>query len=85
MNCFVVPLAILTSAGVIAMDTSDAGVTVRIVEPERAPDVAVIVVEPATADVASPWEPAALLIAAAAVLDEFHVTVVVRFCVVLSE
>jgi hypothetical protein len=44
-----------------------------------APDVALIVVEPAAMDVASPWEPAALLIVAIPVLEEFQVTSVVRF------
>jgi hypothetical protein len=67
------------------MDTSVAEVTVSVVEPEILPDVAVIVVDPAVADVAKPLEPAALLMAATPEADEPQVTAVVRFCVVLSE
>jgi hypothetical protein len=75
----------LTLDGVTARDTSVAGVTVRAVEPETLPDVAVIVVDPAATEVARPLEPAALLIAATPVLDELQVTDAVRSCVVLSE
>ena len=60
-------------------------VTVSAAVPEMLPDVAVIVVEPAATDVAKPLETAALLIAAIPAVDEFQVTVVVRFCVVPSE
>jgi hypothetical protein len=72
-------------AGAIESDTSVAGVTVRFVVVETLPDAAMIVVDPAATDVASPLEPAALLIDAALVLDELQVTVLVRFWVVLSE
>ena len=85
MNCWVVPLTMLGLVGVTAMDTSVAEVTVSVVDPDLLPDVAVIVVEPAAAAVASPLEPAALLMVATPVLDEFQVTDAVRFCVVLSE
>ena len=78
-------MAMLGLVGVTARDTSDAGVTVRVVEPEILPDVAVIVAEPAATEVARPLEPAVLLIVAAAVLDDFQVTAAVRSCVVLSE
>jgi hypothetical protein len=71
--------------GVTAMDTSVAGVTVSVVDPDMLPDVAVIVVEPAAAEVATPSVPAALLIAATAIADEFQITDAVRSCVVLSE
>jgi hypothetical protein len=84
-NCCVVPVAMLGVAGVIARDTSVAGVTVRVVDPDILPDVAKIVVEPTATDVANPLEPAALLMAATPAADEFQVTAVVRFCVVLSE
>jgi hypothetical protein len=47
--------------------------------PETLPDVAVIVVDPLATDVANPMEPAALLMAATAAVDEFQVTAVVRF------
>jgi hypothetical protein len=71
--------------GVTAMDTSVVEVTVRVVDPDILPDVAVIVVEPTAAEAASPSVPAALLMAATAAADEFQVTDVVRSCVVLSE
>jgi hypothetical protein len=67
------------------MDTSVAGVTVSVVDPDMLPDVAVIVVEPAADEAESPSVPAALLIAATAVADEFQITDAVRSCVVLSE
>jgi len=67
------------------METSVAAVTVRVVEFDMPPDVAVIVVVPAATGVANPSEPAALLIVATPVVDELQVTVVVRFCVVPSE
>jgi hypothetical protein len=79
VNCRVVPCAILGLVGVIAMDTSVAGVTVRVVDPETSPDVAVIDVEPAATEVASPLEPAVLLTVATPVEDELQVTAVVRF------
>ena len=67
------------------MDTSVAGVTTRVVDPDKLPDVALIVVEPEATAVANPFEPAALLIVATPVLDELQVTAVVMSCVVLSE
>lgn len=67
------------------MDVNVAGVTVSIVVPDMLPDVAVTVVDPASTDVANPFDPAALLIVAIPVLDELQVTAVVRVCVVLSE
>ena len=80
-NCWVVPNAMLGLVGVIASETSVAGVTVRVVEPDTLPEIAVIVVVPAPNEVANP----ALLVVATTVSDEFHVTVAVRSCVVLSE
>jgi hypothetical protein len=71
--------------GVIAMDTSVAGVTVRVVDPHMPPNVAVTVVDPVATAVADPLELAALLIVATVRADELQVTAVVRFCVVLSE
>jgi hypothetical protein len=67
------------------MDTSVAGVTVRYVDPDIPPDVAMIVVDPVATEEAEPLELAALLIVATPVLDELQVTAVVRSCVVLSE
>jgi hypothetical protein len=85
VNCWVVPDAILGLTGVIAIETSVAEVTVRVVEPDILPDVAEIVVEPAFTEVANPLEPPALLIAATPAFDEFQVIAVVRFCVEPSE
>jgi len=85
VNCLVVPRAILGLAGVIAIETSVAAVTVNVVDPEIAPDVAEMVVEPVATEVANPFEPAALLMVATDDADELHVTVVVRLCVEPSE
>ena len=84
-NCFVVPLAMLGFVGVTSTDTSVAGVTVRVVDPDTLPDAAVIVVEPVPDPLASPLEPVALLMAATAADEELQFAVVVRFCVVPSE
>ena len=54
-------------------------------DPDTPPDTAVMVAVPGATAVASPFEPAALLIDATPVVDEFQVTAAVRFCVVLSE
>ncbi len=85
VNCWVAPNAMLGPVGVTVRDTSVAAVTVSVVDAEILPDVAVIVVEPAATDVARPFEPTALLMAATAPVDELQVTAAVRFCVVLSE
>jgi len=85
VNCCVLPMAMLGLVGVIATETSVAGFTVSVVDPDRVPDVAVIVVEPAATGVASPIEPAVLLIPAMDDDDELQVTAVVRFCVEPSE
>jgi hypothetical protein len=53
--------------------------------PDLPPAVAVIVVVPLATDVASPLDPAALLIVATLVLEELQVAEAVRFCVELSE
>ena len=69
----------------MSMDVSTACVTVSDVEPEKPPDVAVIVVEPTLTDVARPFDPDVLLTVAILVFEEFHVTVEDMSCVVLSE
>ncbi len=66
--------------GVTRIDSSTAGVTVRVVVPETFPDVAVIVVVPTPADVASPFEPVVLLIVETRAFVEFQVTSDVIFC-----
>jgi hypothetical protein len=85
LNCWVVPEAMLGLAGVTVMDTSVAAVTVSVVDPDAPPNIAVMVVAPADADVARPLEPDALLMVATPAVNEFQVTDVVRFCVVPSE
>ncbi len=76
-----VPFAKLALLGVTAIDTRVAEVTVSGVEPETLPSMAVIVLEPVAVPVATPFVPAALLMAAVPGADELHVTAVVRFCV----
>ena len=71
--------------GVTTIEDSVAFVTVRVVVPETAPRVALIVVEPAATDVASPLEAAALLIVATDTVEELHVTNDDISCVVASE
>ena len=79
-NCWLKPLAREGFAGVTAMVSRIAELTVRFVEPTVFPEVAVIVVVPACSALASP---AALMVAVVA-LEEAHVAVVVRFCSVPS-
>lgn len=67
--------------GLTARDTSDAEVTVRVVAPDKLPDVALIVADPAATEVAFPLES----MVTTDVADELHVTDVVRSCVLLSE
>lgn len=74
VNCSVNPLGMLGFAGVTAMDTKLAAVTVSAALPETLPLVAEIVVLPVAAVLANPCEPAALPIVANPVLDEDHVT-----------
>jgi hypothetical protein len=65
--------------GTTEIDTNTAGATVSVAPVEMMPPCeAVIVVEPFATPVATPTE----LIVAAEVLEEFQVTLVVRFCVV---
>ena len=84
VNCAVVAVAMVGVAGVTAIDTNVAAVTVRVVPPEIDPLAAEIVELPGEAEVARPCEPLALLIVATAVLEEDQVTCVVRFWVELS-
>ena len=80
MNCWVAPLGIVEFAGVTAMDCSTAGVTVRLVMPVMAPEVAEIVVLLVPVAVARP----AAVMVATEVLEEFLVTELVRFWVLPS-
>ncbi len=94
VNCSVVPFAVLGMGGVIARETSVAGVTVSSVEPEIPPNVALIVVLPIALPLACPGlyitdeseeTAVASTIVATAGSDEVHVTSAVRSFVVLSE
>ena len=73
------------STGNTVIEARAGGVTVRVVEPETFPDVAMIVVVPAATEVAFPFDPAALLMVATDLAEELHVTDVVMFFVLLSE
>ena len=81
VNCSVVPKATLGFAGVTAMETNVAAVTVRVVEAEMVPDTAVIVVVPAATGVAMP----VLLTVATDEAVELQVTDVVIFWFELFE
>ena len=73
------PAAIDAVAGVTAIETKTAGVTVSVTPGEVTPPrLAVIVVGPAAIPVATPEE----LIVAVAVLEDVQVTPLVKFCVV---
>jgi hypothetical protein len=80
-NCCVVPAALLAVAGVTVRVDKVAGLTVRVVESEILPKVAVMVVVPAATAVANP----VLLIDATDVLDEDQVTCVLMSRLVPSE
>ncbi len=77
-------MTMLGLAGVTAIDTRLAAVTVSVVLPEMLPLVAEMVVLPTATELARPCEPAALLMVATAVVPEAQVTWVVRFWVELS-
>ena len=72
------PFASVTPAAGLTVPVE--AVTIREVEPLNVPDAAWMVVVPPTKAVANPEPP----IVAAAVLDEVQLTVLVRFCVLLS-
>jgi hypothetical protein len=75
----VVPAGIVAFAGVTAIETSTAGVTVSVTPGEVIPPcAAVMVVVPTPTPVATPEE----LIVAVGVLEDVHVTLDDRFCVV---
>jgi hypothetical protein len=85
MNCRLVPLTMPGLVGVMSRETRVAGVTVNVVDADSLPDAAVIVVEPAATEVASPFEPAALLMEATPVSEEPHTAELVRSWVDPSE
>lgn len=77
VNCRVVPLAIDGFAGVTAIETSVAEVTVSTVDPLTLPEVAMIVLDPAAFAVAIPL----VLIVAVLVFWDCQFTEPVRFFV----
>jgi hypothetical protein len=78
VNCCVVLAGMLGFAGVTSIDTSVRAVTVKVVDRDMDPDVAVIVVVPVDNEVTRPVNPAALLKVATAGVDEFQITDTVR-------
>ena len=84
VSCCVVPSARLGVSGVIAIDTNVADDTVRVVAEMTPPNVAVMVLVPAAAEVARPLEPTALLTVATEVVADAQVTEVVTSWVELS-
>ena len=74
----------LGSAGVTSIDTRVAEVTVSVVDPEIAPNVAVIVVGPTARALARPSDPRAVEIVATASSDEDQITDAVMSWVVAS-
>lgn len=74
VNCFDVPLAIEGLVGVIEIEERVAADTVKTVFPAMVSNIAVIVAVPTVVPVAIP----SLLIVATPVLEELHVTWVVR-------
>jgi hypothetical protein len=84
VNACIVPSAIDGVAGVIAIETRAAVVTVSVVVPLTEPEVAVIAAVPCPTLLAKPALAASLLIVAAAGVSELHCTVLVMFCVLPS-
>ena len=80
MNCCVVPKAIEAVAGLSAIETSVAGVTVKFADPLMPLEVAVTMAVPTPVLVASP----AVLTVNTVVSLELQATVLVRSCVVPS-
>ena len=74
----------LGPAGIRAIETSAAGVTVKPVDPDTPPLAAVILTDPGLTLVARPWEADALLIDAMVGSEDVQATDAVRFCVELS-
>ena len=73
-NCWFVPSAMDAFAGVTAIDTMVAGVTVRLLEPLTEPDVALMLAFPTATAVTRPLADTV----AVATEEELHVAVLVR-------
>lgn len=79
-NCCFVPSAMDAFAGVTAMDTMVAGVTVRLLDPLIEPELALMVAVPTAVAVTSPVADTVAVV----VDEELHVAVLVRSCVLPS-
>jgi hypothetical protein len=80
----VVPRAIEGVAGVTAIETKAAAVTVSVVDPLIDPEVAEMLAVPGATVVANPIVEPALLIVATLGVSELHCTVAVMFCMLPS-
>ena len=84
VSCFVSPVFKRGVTGVNAIETNVVAVTVKLLEPETAPLVALMLLEPTKRAITNPLEPAALLTPATLLFVEAQVTCVVKSCTVLS-
>ncbi len=75
VNCLTVPRATVEFAGVTTMDCKTPFVTVKVVELEIVPNVAVMVELPCATAVATPCVDTPLLMVATPAADELQVTV----------
>jgi hypothetical protein len=80
VNCWLVPEAIEGLWGVTSIETSAAGATVNIDDPDIVPEVATMLVVPELVLVASPCVPEALLMVAAPTFVELHCADAVTSC-----
>lgn len=84
VNCCVVPRGMDGLCGLIAIDTSTAGLTTRLAEVVTPPAVTEIVLDPVATEAARPCVGAESLIVATATFDEVQYADCVTSCVVLS-
>ena len=85
VNCCCTPSGIDIPAGVTAIETRVALVTVRLAVPDTEPTVALIVVGPAVKAIAVPFVGTASLTVATLVSEELHVAVLVMLLTLPSE
>jgi hypothetical protein len=79
VNCCAMPSGMLALAGVTTIELMTADVTVRVVDPEIVPELAVIVVPPPASAFANPWVGTLELTVATAGFEEVQVALPVRF------
>lgn len=80
VNCWLAPSDMNGRAGVSAIETKVAGVTVNVATPVMLPEVALMVAVPAATLLARPL----LATVATFMAEEFHDTELVKFCVLPS-